>query len=156
MSALRLARLTVRIPRFARLASSNPGNFANRPKEEVREAASKGGHASHGSHEPAQTSRRGGGSTKENNPGNFANRPKDEVREAGRKGGLSAGSGGKAHSGSFANMSKEEHLAAARKGGLNGKGVKKPRKKKDEGDRITEEMQDAGEKMAESRGGGGE
>ncbi|KAF2278457.1 uncharacterized protein EI97DRAFT_456852 [Westerdykella ornata] len=30
------------------MASNNPGNFANRPKEEVREIAAKGGHASHG------------------------------------------------------------------------------------------------------------
>lgn len=27
--------------------NTNPGNFANRPKEEVREIASKGGKASH-------------------------------------------------------------------------------------------------------------
>jgi hypothetical protein len=27
--------------------NTNPGNFANRPKEEVKEIASKGGHASH-------------------------------------------------------------------------------------------------------------
>jgi len=27
--------------------NTNPGNFANRPKEEVREIAAKGGHASH-------------------------------------------------------------------------------------------------------------
>jgi len=29
------------------MSSNNPGNFANRPKEEVREIAAKGGHASH-------------------------------------------------------------------------------------------------------------
>jgi hypothetical protein len=28
--------------------NTNPGNFANRPKEEVRDIAAKGGHASHG------------------------------------------------------------------------------------------------------------
>ena len=28
--------------------NTNPGNFANRPKEEVREIAAKGGHASGG------------------------------------------------------------------------------------------------------------
>jgi len=28
-------------------SNSNPGNFANRPKEEVQEIASKGGQASH-------------------------------------------------------------------------------------------------------------
>ena len=30
-------------------ANTNPGNFANRPKEEVQEIASKGGQASHNS-----------------------------------------------------------------------------------------------------------
>jgi general stress protein YciG len=29
--------------------NNNPGNFANRPKEEVQEIASKGGQASHNS-----------------------------------------------------------------------------------------------------------
>jgi general stress protein YciG len=29
------------------MADKNPGNFANRPKEEVQEIASKGGQASH-------------------------------------------------------------------------------------------------------------
>ncbi|RPA82482.1 hypothetical protein BJ508DRAFT_375731 [Ascobolus immersus RN42] len=32
--------------------SSNPGNFANRPRESVREAGSKGGHNSHGGGRP--------------------------------------------------------------------------------------------------------
>jgi len=45
--------------------SDNPGNFANRPKEEVQEIASKGGKASHGG---------GGGTSASDNPGNFANR----------------------------------------------------------------------------------
>ncbi|KAJ4290866.1 hypothetical protein N0V90_010062 [Kalmusia sp. IMI 367209] len=31
------------------MADSNPANFANLPKDELREIASKGGHASHGS-----------------------------------------------------------------------------------------------------------
>lgn len=31
------------------MASSNPANFANLPKDELREIAAKGGHASHGS-----------------------------------------------------------------------------------------------------------
>lgn len=31
-------------------ASNNPANFANLPKDELREIAAKGGHASHGSH----------------------------------------------------------------------------------------------------------
>lgn len=32
------------------MADSNPANFANLPKDELREIAAKGGHASHGSH----------------------------------------------------------------------------------------------------------
>ncbi|TVY35216.1 Conidiation-specific protein, partial [Lachnellula subtilissima] len=62
------------------MASTNPGNFANRPTEEVREIASKGGHASQGS---GATST----STTSDNPGNFANRPTEEVREIASKGG---------------------------------------------------------------------
>ncbi|OAL46263.1 hypothetical protein IQ07DRAFT_683641 [Pyrenochaeta sp. DS3sAY3a] len=31
------------------MASTNPANFANLPKDELREIAAKGGHASHGS-----------------------------------------------------------------------------------------------------------
>jgi general stress protein YciG len=31
------------------MASSNPANFANLPKDELKEIAAKGGHASHGS-----------------------------------------------------------------------------------------------------------
>jgi len=42
--------------------NDNPGNFTNRPTEEVRAIASKGGQASHGA---------GGADV---NPGNFANR----------------------------------------------------------------------------------
>jgi hypothetical protein len=30
------------------MASSNPANFANLPKDELRDIAAKGGHASHG------------------------------------------------------------------------------------------------------------
>lgn len=30
-------------------ATNNPANFANLPKDELREIAAKGGHASHGS-----------------------------------------------------------------------------------------------------------
>lgn len=32
------------------MASSNPANFANLPKDELKEIAAKGGHASHGGH----------------------------------------------------------------------------------------------------------
>ena len=63
-------------------AATNPGNFANRPTEEVKEIAAKGGHASHGHQEPAPEDLPGNG-----NPGNFANRPKEEVREIAAMGG---------------------------------------------------------------------
>lgn len=36
--------------------NTNPGNFANRPKEEVREIAAKGGHASGGGNTSSSTS----------------------------------------------------------------------------------------------------
>ncbi|KAF4472425.1 conidiation-specific 10 [Fusarium albosuccineum] len=67
----------------------NPGNFANRPKEEVQEIASKGGQAS---------------------KGGFANMDPDKQREI-------ASEGGKASSGSFEPGS-EKAKEAGRKGGL--------------------------------------
>merc|ERR1712093_123411 len=75
--------------------NTNPGNFANRPMEEVQEIASKGGQSrgagdSGGSDETAGTT----SATGNTNPGNFANRPKEEVQEIASK-------GGKASSGSF-------------------------------------------------------
>ena len=61
----------------------NPGNFANRPREEVREIAAMGGRASHrGPAEPRKEDLPGHG-----NPGNFANRPTEEVREIAAMGG---------------------------------------------------------------------
>ncbi|EMR65966.1 hypothetical protein MGN70_012156 [Eutypa lata] len=94
--------------------SNNPGNFANRPKEEVQEIASKGGHASGGggqteapqasANDSTETSQAGGG-----NPGNFANRPKEEVQAIASK-------GGQASSGSFEPGS-EKASEAGRKGG---------------------------------------
>ncbi|KUJ13730.1 uncharacterized protein LY89DRAFT_672020 [Mollisia scopiformis] len=67
---------------MATTISTNPGNFANRPTEEVREIAHKGGLAAHGvvEEEPVVSG----------NPGNFANRPTEEVQEIARKGGLAA------------------------------------------------------------------
>ncbi|KAG5657469.1 hypothetical protein KAF25_006033 [Fusarium avenaceum] len=70
--------------------NTNPGNFANRPKEEVQEIASKGGKASHS--------------------GGFANMDADKQREI-------ASEGGKASSGSFEPGS-EKAKEAGRKGGL--------------------------------------
>ncbi|KAI9750343.1 MAG: hypothetical protein M1835_007328 [Candelina submexicana] len=68
--------------------NTNPGNFANRPKEEVQDAAKKGGEAS---------------------KGGFASMPKEQVQEI-------ASEGGKASSGSFEKGS-EAAKEAGRKGG---------------------------------------
>ncbi|CCX30507.1 stress-induced bacterial acidophilic repeat domain-containing protein [Pyronema domesticum] len=82
-----------------RPGNGNPGNFANRPKEEVRAIASKGGQASHSggfaSMDPERqreiASMGGHASAESGKGGNFANRPREEVQEIGRKGGLSRG-----------------------------------------------------------------
>ncbi|KAK1237102.1 hypothetical protein MKX07_005981 [Trichoderma sp. CBMAI-0711] len=69
--------------------NDNPGNFANRPKEEVQNIAQKGGQSSH--------------------TGGFASMPKDKVQEIASK-------GGQASSGSFEPGS-EKAREAGRKGG---------------------------------------
>ncbi|KAF2683751.1 conidiation-specific protein 10 [Lentithecium fluviatile CBS 122367] len=69
--------------------NNNPGNFANRPKEEVQKIAQKGGEASHS--------------------GGFASMDADKQREI-------ASMGGKASSGSFEPGS-EKAKEAGRKGG---------------------------------------
>ncbi|KAF2835894.1 hypothetical protein M501DRAFT_1060515 [Patellaria atrata CBS 101060] len=85
------------------MADTNPGNFANRPTEEVKEIASKGGHASH--------------SSAETNPGNFANRPTEEVQEIASKGGHASRSSADTNPGNFANRPKEEVREIAAEGG---------------------------------------
>jgi len=100
------------------MASTNPGNFANRPTEEVREIASKGGLASQGSGATSS-------STTSDNPGNFANRPTEEVREIASKGGQAraaqlqddSSSTGNTNPGNFANRPTEEVREIASKGG---------------------------------------
>ncbi|KAF1738501.1 Conidiation-specific protein 10 [Beauveria bassiana] len=72
------------------MADNNPGNFANRPKEEVQEIASKGGKASGG----GQTSGSGADSnvnsnTKTGNQG-FASMDPNKQREIASKGGKSS------------------------------------------------------------------
>ncbi|KAH6855895.1 hypothetical protein B0I37DRAFT_442660 [Chaetomium sp. MPI-CAGE-AT-0009] len=75
--------------------NTNPGNFANRPKEEVREIASKGGQASHSggfaSMDPDKqrniASQGGQASSGSFEPGS------ERAREAGRKGGSRTGTG---------------------------------------------------------------
>ena len=107
--------------------NTNPGNFANRPTEEVIEIAKKGGQASHGggsaSVEPETTE----SSTGITNPGNFANRPKEEVVEIAKKGGQASHGGGSTtkepettgntNPGNFANRPKDEVSEIAKKGG---------------------------------------
>ena len=75
------------------MADNNPGNFANRPTEDVKAAASKGGQASHGGGRSTESSQGSGGSAN-TNPGNFANRPKEEVQAIASKGGKASGKGG--------------------------------------------------------------
>lgn len=87
--------------------NTNPGNFANRPKEEVREAAAKGGHASHRGSSNTENTHNLRSSTHNTNPGNFANRPKEEVREIASKGGKAS------HSGGFASMDPEKQVSGA-------------------------------------------
>ncbi|OAQ57966.1 hypothetical protein VFPPC_11858 [Pochonia chlamydosporia 170] len=71
--------------------NQNPGNFANRPKDEVQEIVSKGGQASHSS--------------------GFATMDPDKQRDI-------ASQGGQASSGSFEPGS-EKAKEAGRMGGLN-------------------------------------
>ncbi|CAH0050280.1 unnamed protein product [Clonostachys solani] len=78
--------------------NQNPGNFANRPTEEVKNIASKGGQSGHSKGD--QSSHKGG----------FASMDPDKQREI-------ASMGGKASSGSFEPGS-EKAKEAGRKGGL--------------------------------------
>ncbi|EEP82086.1 conidiation-specific protein 10 [Uncinocarpus reesii 1704] len=78
--------------------NTNPGNFANRPREEVSEIGKKGGQASHGG-SSGDTSNRG-----------FASMDPDKQREIASK-------GGHASSGSFEPGS-ERAKEAGHKGGL--------------------------------------
>ncbi|KAJ2960580.1 hypothetical protein NQZ79_g3998 [Umbelopsis isabellina] len=73
--------------------NKNPGNFANRPKEEVQAIASKGGHASHSggfaSMDPEKQhniASKGGHASS----GKFE-KGSEKAREAGKKGGKAAG-----------------------------------------------------------------
>lgn len=106
-------------------ASNNPGNFANRPTEEVREIASKGGKAAQELRHQKQLDELPG----HGNPGNFANRPREEVREIAAMGGRASHGGhgntvhkedlpGHGNPGNFANRPKEEVREIASMGGL--------------------------------------
>ncbi|KAI1815111.1 hypothetical protein GGS20DRAFT_545034 [Poronia punctata] len=103
--------------------NTNPGNFANRPKEEVREIASKGGQASSGNSHQTETeteTSNNSGSSASNNPGNFANRPKEEVQEIASKGGKAS------HSGGFASMDPDKQREIASMGGKASSGSFEP------------------------------
>merc|ERR1712093_643475 len=122
--------------------NTNPGNFANRPREEVQEIASKGGQSrgagdSGGSDETAGTT----SATGNTNPGNFANIPREEVQEIASKGGQSRGAAnsggsddtagttsatGNTNPGNFANRPKEEVQEIASKGGKASSGSFEP------------------------------
>ena len=61
------------------MASSNPANFANLPKDELKEIAAKGGHASHGAAEPSHPPGR--------NPDGTFTQGSEVAKELGAKGG---------------------------------------------------------------------
>ncbi|KAF8245406.1 hypothetical protein K440DRAFT_410591 [Wilcoxina mikolae CBS 423.85] len=134
------------------MASNNPHNFANLPKEEVRELAAKGGRASHGDRSEESYQKRDTRDTTSSgdsdlpgngNPGNFANRPKEEVRAIASKGGQAS------HSGGFANMDPEKQREIASMGGHasaeSGKGG-------NFANRPTEEVREIGRKGGLARG----
>lgn len=67
------------------MASSNPANFANLPKDELKEIAAKGGHASHGANHEA-----GNSDHPDRNPdGTFA-KGSELAKELGARGGHAA------------------------------------------------------------------
>ncbi|OZJ06314.1 Conidiation-specific protein 10 [Bifiguratus adelaidae] len=92
---LRIRTLLTSKIRYRMTDNQNPGNFANRPKEEVRDIASKGGQSSAGggfsSMDPQKqhdiASKGGKAST-----GKFE-KGSERAREAGRKGGSTMQSG---------------------------------------------------------------
>ncbi|KAF2444428.1 hypothetical protein P171DRAFT_414451 [Karstenula rhodostoma CBS 690.94] len=62
------------------MADSNPANFANLPKDELREIAAKGGHASHGSNDKAEDH-------PDRNPDGTFTKGSELAKELGAKGG---------------------------------------------------------------------
>ncbi len=67
--------------------NTNPGNFANRAEEDVKAAASKGGHASSGSFEPGSDKAKEAGSKGGQASSGSFEPGSEKAREAGRKGG---------------------------------------------------------------------
>ncbi|KAK0755591.1 hypothetical protein N5P37_011833 [Trichoderma harzianum] len=66
--------------------NTNPGNFANRPNDEVREIASKGGQASSGSFEPGSEKASEAGKKGGHASGGSFEPGSEKASEAGRKG----------------------------------------------------------------------
>lgn len=68
------------------MASNNPANFANLPKDELKEIAAKGGHASHGSQQESDSS-----SHPDRNPDGTFTKGSELAKELGAQGGHAAG-----------------------------------------------------------------
>lgn len=66
------------------MASSNPANFANLPKDELKEIAAKGGHASHGAHHESSTEHA------DRNPDGTFTKGSELAKELGAQGGHAA------------------------------------------------------------------
>ena len=75
------------------MSSNNPSNFANLPKDELREIAAKGGHASHG---PNTSSSNSGGTDSaandhpDRNPDGTFTKGSELAKELGAQGGHAA------------------------------------------------------------------
>jgi general stress protein YciG len=67
------------------MASSNPANFANLPKDELKEIAAKGGHASHGAHHES-----GNSDHPDRNPDGTFTKGSGLAKELGAQGGHAA------------------------------------------------------------------
>ncbi|KAK7546702.1 conidiation-specific protein [Phyllosticta citricarpa] len=89
--------------------SDNPGNFANRPAEEVKQAAAKGGHIAHHPEDSAPAGR---------NPDGTFMKGSHAAKDAGHIGGLHAeGESGRRDDGTFVKGSAEAK-EAGHKGGI--------------------------------------
>ena len=67
------------------MASTNPANFANLPKDELKEIAAKGGHASHGAHYESSNSEH-----PDRNPDGTFTKGSELAKELGAQGGHAA------------------------------------------------------------------
>jgi general stress protein YciG len=70
------------------MSSTNPSNFANLPKDELREIAAKGGHASHGGHSTESTESTSGHADR--NPDGTFTKGSELAKELGAQGGHAA------------------------------------------------------------------